>query len=280
MPSPTREDTAAGSRRTDDGGAESRGRETRGDGRDLVCALEMELTNRSLSNKMDCVSCDDLLNRNCANSAEVSVPLSPMGKRATHMEGDDLCRLIDRKFLIEDKKRLCALALGTALVGILLMIIHAEICPYVYEPGSKVSLVINCSISLSTGCLLILIIAFHYKDIRVLMNKHPARTLLVFILLFWLTASWTLTLCERRTEALATGRMDTALWLIAITFLTVGYGDVAPKTSCGKGVCLFTGVMGVACTAMLVAIVTEKLALNKGEKHVHFFMMDSQISKR
>ncbi|MEQ2262180.1 hypothetical protein XENORESO_000351 [Xenotaenia resolanae] len=116
--------------------------------------------------------------------------------------------------------------------------------------------------------------------LKVLMNKHPARTLLVFILLFWLTASWTLTLCERRTEALATGRMDTALWLIAITFLTVGYGDVAPETSCGKGVCLFTGVMGVACTAMLVAIVTEKLALNKGEKHVHFFMMDSQISKR
>jgi hypothetical protein len=40
-----------------------------------------------------------------------------------------------------------------------------------------------------------------------------------------------------------TGRMDTALWLIAITFLTVGYGDVSPKTSCGKVVCLFTGVM-------------------------------------
>ncbi|KAM4569035.1 intermediate conductance calcium-activated potassium channel protein 4 [Fundulus diaphanus] len=395
MPSLTREDTAAGSGWAEDGGAESCGGGTREDGRGLVCALEMELTNRGLPSKMDCVSCDDLINRNCADSAEVSVPLSPTGKRATHMEGDDLCRLIDRKFLIEDKKRLCALALGTALVGILLMIIHAEICPYVYEPGSKVSLVINCSISLSTGCLLILIIAFHYKDIRlfiidhkevdwriaitghrvlvitmellvciihpvgsywevglyansssaaplcisshqdkalvdmelllsmlmflrlylvhraillhskvllsasyrsigslnninftfrfvlkVLMNKHPARVLLVFILLFWLTASWMLTLCERRTEALTTGQMDTALWLIAITFLTVGYGDVAPKTSCGKGVCLFTGVMGVACTAMLVAIVTEKLALNKGEKHVHFFMMDIQISKR
>ncbi|XP_023836135.2 small conductance calcium-activated potassium channel protein 1 [Salvelinus sp. IW2-2015] len=74
--------------------------------------------------------------------------------------------------------------------------------------------------------------------------------------------------------------MDTALWLIAITFLTVGYGDVSPKTSCGKVVCLFTGVMGVACTAMLVAVMTKKLALNKGEKHVHFFMMDIQISKR
>ncbi len=31
---------------------------------------------------------------------------------------------------------------------------------------------------------------------------------------------------------------------------------------------------------MLVAVVTKTLALNKGEKHVHFFMMDIQISKR
>ncbi|XP_005741302.1 intermediate conductance calcium-activated potassium channel protein 4 isoform X2 [Pundamilia nyererei] len=360
----------------------------------------MEMTNRSLhgDSKVDCVSCDGLINRNRGDSADVSVPLTLPGKRTAHMEGDDLYRLRDRKLLLEDKKRLCAWTLGTAVFGILLMIIHAEICPYVYTPGSNIALIINCSISLSTGCLLILIIAFHYKDIqlfiidhnqvdwriamtshriivitlellvcvihpvgsywgvglhvnssstvptpsplcvsshhgetlmdmelllsvlmflrlylvhraillhskvllsasyrsigslnninftfrfvlKVLMNKHPARMLLVFILFFWLTVSWMLTLCERQTKE-STGHMDTALWLIAITFLTVGYGDVAPKTNCGKAVCLFTGVMGVACTAMLVAIVTEKLALNKGEKHVHFFMMDIQISKR
>ncbi|XP_078109349.1 small conductance calcium-activated potassium channel protein 3 isoform X3 [Sander vitreus] len=270
--------------------------------------------------------------------------------------------------------------------------LHAQVSSSL--KGSNIALFINCSISLSTGCLLILIIAFHYKDIRlfiidhnqvdwriamtshrvlvitlellvcvihpvgtywevgfhanssssaplcvsnhhrealmdvelllsvlmflrlylvhraillhskvllsasyrsigslnninftfrfvlkILMNKYPARTLLVFILFFWLTASWMLTLCERQTEA-TTGQMETAMWLIAITFLTVGYGDVAPNTSCGKAVCLFTGVMGVACTAMLVAVVTKMLALNKGEKHVHFFMLDIQISKR
>lgn len=33
--------------------------------------------------------------------------------------------------------------------------------------GSHIALILNCSISLSTGCLLVLIIAFHYKDIRV-----------------------------------------------------------------------------------------------------------------
>uniref|UniRef100_A0A3Q1ENC4 Uncharacterized protein n=1 Tax=Acanthochromis polyacanthus TaxID=80966 RepID=A0A3Q1ENC4_9TELE len=46
----------------------------------------------------------------------------------------DLYRLRDRKLLLEDRKRLCALALGTALLGILLMIIHAEMCPFVYKP--------------------------------------------------------------------------------------------------------------------------------------------------
>ncbi|KAK7926294.1 hypothetical protein WMY93_008604 [Mugilogobius chulae] len=256
------------------------------------------------------------------------------------------------------------------------MIIHAEMCPAVYHPGSKSALFINGAISLSTGCLLLFIVAFHYKDIRlfiidhnqvdwhiamtshrvfvitlellvcavhpvgayweiglpynsssssaaplcvtghfghgftnlelllsvfmflrlylvhraillhskvllsasyrsigslnninftfrfvlkVLMNKYPARTLLVFILLFWLTASWMLTLCERQTRA-AADHMNTALWLIAITFLTVGYGDVSPNTGCGKVVCLLTGVMGVACTAMLVAVIRHAAA--------------------
>uniref|UniRef100_A0A672M676 Uncharacterized protein n=1 Tax=Sinocyclocheilus grahami TaxID=75366 RepID=A0A672M676_SINGR len=40
-----------------------------------------------------------------------------------------LVSLRDRKFLLEDKKRLCAWALGTALLGILLMVLHAELCP-------------------------------------------------------------------------------------------------------------------------------------------------------
>ena len=33
--------------------------------------------------------------------------------------------------------------------------------------------------------------------LKVLMNKYPARTLLAFIVIFWILASWTLTLCER-----------------------------------------------------------------------------------
>ncbi|MBN3276499.1 KCNN4 protein, partial [Polyodon spathula] len=78
----------------------------------------------------------------------------------------------------------------------------------------------------------------------------------------------------------AVGRMEDTMWLIAITFLTIGYGDITPKTSCGKTVCLLTGVMGVSCTAMLVAVVAKNLSLNKAEKHVHQFMMDIKHTKK
>uniref|UniRef100_A0A671Q3I6 Uncharacterized protein n=1 Tax=Sinocyclocheilus anshuiensis TaxID=1608454 RepID=A0A671Q3I6_9TELE len=40
---------------------------------------------------------------------------------------DCILLLRDRKFLLEDKKRLCSWALGTALLGILLMVLHAEL---------------------------------------------------------------------------------------------------------------------------------------------------------
>ena len=31
------------------------------------------------------------------------------------------------------------------------------------------------------------------------------------------------------------------MWLIAITFLSVGYGDIVPNTYCGRGIAVFTG---------------------------------------
>lgn len=103
----------------------------------LMCALEMEMTNYNLAgdSKLDCVNFDSLITRNGGGgepAAEVSVALT---QRSSPMEGDNLYRLRDRKFLLEDKKRLCALSLGTAVLGIVLMIIHAETCPFVSRVG-------------------------------------------------------------------------------------------------------------------------------------------------
>lgn len=94
-----------------------------------VCALDMEMANYDLpgDSKLDCVNLS-LTSRNGGASSKVSVPGT---QRTGPMEGDNLYRLRDRKFLLEDKKRLCALALGTAVLGIVLMILHAETCPFI-----------------------------------------------------------------------------------------------------------------------------------------------------
>lgn len=105
----------------------------------LTCALEMEMTNynQAFDSKLDGVNYEGLITRNGGGgggepAAEVSVPLT---QRSSPMEGDNLYRLRDRKFLLEDKKRLCALSLGTAVLGIVLMIIHAETCPFLSRVG-------------------------------------------------------------------------------------------------------------------------------------------------
>ncbi|XP_027943672.1 intermediate conductance calcium-activated potassium channel protein 4 isoform X2 [Eumetopias jubatus] len=118
----------------------------------------------------------------------------------------------------------------------------------------------------------------HWFVAKLYMNTHPGRLLLCLTLGLWLTTAWVLSVAERQAVN-ATGHLSDTLWLIPITFLTIGYGDVVPGTIWGKIVCLCTGVMGVCCTALLVAVVARKLEFNKAEKHVHNFMMDIQYTK-
>ncbi|XP_004479391.1 intermediate conductance calcium-activated potassium channel protein 4 isoform X2 [Dasypus novemcinctus] len=118
----------------------------------------------------------------------------------------------------------------------------------------------------------------HWFVAKLYMNTHPGRLLLSLTLGLWLTTAWVLSVAERQTVN-STGHLSDTLWLIPITFLTIGYGDVVPGTMWGKIVCLCTGVMGVCCTALLVAVVARKLEFNKAEKHVHNFMMDIQYTK-
>ncbi|XP_006228531.1 intermediate conductance calcium-activated potassium channel protein 4 isoform X1 [Rattus norvegicus] len=118
----------------------------------------------------------------------------------------------------------------------------------------------------------------HWFVAKLYMNTHPGRLLLGLTLGLWLTTAWVLSVAERQAVN-ATGHLTDTLWLIPITFLTIGYGDVVPGTLWGKIVCLCTGVMGVCCTALLVAVVARKLEFNKAEKHVHNFMMDIHYAK-
>nr|XP_043899272.1 small conductance calcium-activated potassium channel protein 1-like isoform X1 [Solea senegalensis] len=116
---------------------------------------------------------------------------------------------------------------------------------------------------------------------KTLMTICPGTVLLVFSVSCWIIAAWTVRLCERYHDTQeVTSTFLGAMWLISITFLSIGYGDMVPHTYCGKGVCLLTGIMGAGCTALVVAVVARKSELTRAEKHVHNFMMDTQLYKK
>ncbi|XP_075995598.1 small conductance calcium-activated potassium channel protein 2-like [Genypterus blacodes] len=116
---------------------------------------------------------------------------------------------------------------------------------------------------------------------KTLMTTYPGTVLMIFSVSLWLVAAWGLHVCERHHNYrdLSSNYME-ALWMVSVTFLSIGYGDVVPHTYCGRSICLLTGIMGAGCTVLVVAVVARKLELSRAEKHVHNFMMDSHISQR
>ncbi|XP_021236150.1 small conductance calcium-activated potassium channel protein 2 isoform X4 [Numida meleagris] len=85
---------------------------------------------------------------------------------------------------------------------------------------------------------------------KTLMTICPGTVLLVFSISLWIIAAWTVRACERyHDQQDVTSNFLGAMWLISITFLSIGYGDMVPNTYCGKGVCLLTGIMQEECCA-------------------------------
>uniref|UniRef100_A0A8L8JPE7 CaMBD domain-containing protein n=1 Tax=Heligmosomoides polygyrus TaxID=6339 RepID=A0A8L8JPE7_HELPZ len=111
--------------------------------------------------------------------------------------------------------------------------------------------------------------------LKTLMTLCPGKMLMIFTAFLWIMAGWILRLCERKD-------MDyiSSIWMVAITFLSVGYGDIVPHTNCGRTMAVITGILGTCASSMVVAVVARKLELTRAEKHVHNFMMDTQLTKK
>ncbi|CAG2162946.1 unnamed protein product [Oppiella nova] len=115
--------------------------------------------------------------------------------------------------------------------------------------------------------------------LKTLMTICPGTCLMVFLVSLWIIGSWTMRLCERYHDEEHANLLNT-MWLVAITFLSIGYGDIVPNTYCGRGIAVCSGLIGAGCTALVVAVIARKLELSRAEKHVHNFMMDTQLTKR
>ncbi|XP_033112620.1 small conductance calcium-activated potassium channel protein 1-like isoform X2 [Anneissia japonica] len=322
-----------------------------------------------------------------ANSKKDYRPFAANRQRHHHQNTPSY-RLGIRKSIFEKRKRLSDYALIVGMFGIVVMIIETELSWFIYSKSSPFSTVLKSLISLSTVVLLVLIVMYHCREIKLflvdncaddwrlamtfsrisllsselfvcaihpipgrytflwktefaythmtreamadvdvllsipmflrlylicrvmllhsklftdassrsigalnrinfntrfvlktLMTICPGTVLLVFTVTLWMIASWILRVCERYHDS-NNGEMLNAMWIVSITFLSIGYGDMVPNTYCGRAVSVITGIMGAMCTALVVAVLATKLELSRAEKHVHNFMMDNQLTKR
>ena len=130
-------------------------------------------------------------------------------------------------------------------------------------------------------------IHFNFRFIfKSFMALYPDYFLTIFMTLLILITTWSLRLCEMYNDSLhgseqaVHGNFFNSLWLIAITFLTVGYGDITPNTHCGRGIAVITGILGTGCTALIVAILARKMELSRSEKYVHNFVLEVEIGNK
>ncbi|KJH47528.1 calmodulin binding domain protein [Dictyocaulus viviparus] len=105
--------------------------------------------------------------------------------------------------------------------------------------------------------------------LKTLMTLCPGKMLIIFTAFLWVMAGWILRLCERDSVNIDHRKnLDyiSSIWMVAITFLSVGYGKQKKNGTCAS--------------SMVVAVVARKLELTRAEKHVHNFMMDNQLTKK
>ena len=116
------------------------------------------------------------------------------------------------------------------------------------------------------------------------MTLYPEYVLAIVMIVSLSVASWALRLCEMYGEDGLTDPVHAnflnCLWLVAVTFLSVGYGDIVPNSYCGRGIAVLTGIMGAGCTALVVAVLARRLELSRSEKYVHDFVIDALLDKR
>jgi len=58
-----------------------------------------------------------------------------------------------------------------------------------------------------------------------------------------------------------------ALYFTTVTLATVGYGDIAPKTTAGKLFTVFYVLIGISIFVVLARIVLGRLVLRHNDKH-------------
>ncbi|CAF0926379.1 unnamed protein product [Adineta steineri] len=115
-----------------------------------------------------------------------------------------------------------------------------------------------------------------YFLIKTYLEQWPTRCLFTFCITGFLIGSWSLRACDYKITREHMSFSD-AMWLFIITFTTVGYGDLYPTTYCGRSIAALIGLFGLILSALLIAIIAQKLLLTRDEKYVHTFVLNTKL---
>lgn len=120
---------------------------------------------------------------------------------------------------------------------------------------------------------------------KALMSTMPGTCLVSIMVTTLVVCSWSVRICEYYSfekslnEKSPAGSYMSAVWFIAVTFLTLGYGDIVPYSVCGRVFAITTGMMGVGIMALCVAVLAKKLEQTRSEKYVHTFVQQIHMDK-
>ncbi|CAF1251129.1 unnamed protein product [Adineta steineri] len=114
---------------------------------------------------------------------------------------------------------------------------------------------------------------------RIYLQQWPTRCLLVICIMSFLIGSWALRACNFKPSTDDHFPMSDAMWLFTVTFTSLGYGDLIASTHCGRIVAGMVSFYGLFASALIIAVLAQKLMLDRSEKYVHSFVLNTQLTK-
>eukprot|EP01135_Chromosphaera_perkinsii_P011406 Nk52_evm51s2391 gene=Nk52_evmTU51s2391 len=117
-----------------------------------------------------------------------------------------------------------------------------------------------------------------WVTIKVHLHYNPMKFIAGTLVVYIFIASYSMRICEGYGDSpLSSFAHD--VWVVIITMLSVGYGDMVPGSDCGRAVAVVSGTFGMVISALVVAVLTNGIKLNHIEETILDFIHKEEARK-